>query len=233
MGTYAGIQTRVRRRVIDAPAAVVAEVPTLVNEGYKAIQKQHNFKVMEKLAAFTTVVDTRALGVQPTDFKEFHDTDRPYYLFNSGSVRPIQLAGSKFGLLTGISEAASNSPRVLYVPPLNVDGTGTWQLYPLPDGNSDYGDGEYRVKVPYYGYLSALSADGDTNWLTDVGEEYIVMYAVMEAFAVDWDEDRMAIWAQKMQLKLQETIRLDKRLRLSGVQELVPFQGNNDPRTRE
>src|SRR5690606_23628102 len=87
MATFSELQTRVQRRVIDLPAAVQAEVPTLINEAMKQLQRRHNFKVMEKVASFTTVAGTQVLGAVPSDWKEWRDF--PFYTEELGRSVPM------------------------------------------------------------------------------------------------------------------------------------------------
>lgn len=233
MATFAELQARVLVAVIDAPTAIIAAVPGFVNRAITKLQQGHNFKTMERVAAFTTVLSTRSIGAMPSDFKAFNG--KPWRVSDSGSVLPLVWGSSHYGTLLGINEESEGPPRSLLD---SDDPTGTgarnWHVYPLPDGNSDYSDGEYRIKVPYFGYLTALSGSTDTNWFTVNAEDFIVDWAVAQAFAIDWDEQRMAVWLQKMDNERKDVVRVDKQYRLSGGDTLVPLhQGVYQPRSEE
>lgn len=229
--TFATIQTRVLRRVIDTPAAVQAEVPQLVNEAMRSIQKRHNFKVMEKISSFVTVEGQRLLDTLPTDFKEFRG--EPWMEDFLGAVWPMTVGANVEGTLLGFDTLDTGRPWVLIDGEAPADDAARqWDVYPLPDGNSDYSDGEYRIKVPYWRYLPALATDGATNWFTENAEEYLVNKATAEAFALDWDENRMAVWEAKADIRYKEVVRQDKLYRVSAVRDLVPTLDGNLARLR-
>jgi hypothetical protein len=232
MATYSELQTQIERRVIDLPSAVTAEVPNLINRIIRELQKNHNFKVMEAEHAVSTTAESQSLGSVPSDFKEFRDF--PYYREEVGRFRRMTIAAAKDGPGEYFGAEDEGYPMVLLDGlPSDVAGARTWTVYPIPDGNSDFDDGEYRIVVPYWKYLPALSADGDTNWFTVNGEAYIVDQVTSEAFFLDWDEQRAAVWAQKAAPFKNDLIKTDKLYRLSGVTELVPhFEGARTPRLR-
>lgn len=229
MGTFLSIRNRVQTRVIDLPTAVLAEVPALVNMAIRRIQVKHNFKVMEaELAAVTNRLagdSGRFLTAMPGLFKEFRGD--PFWIKNDGTVRGLKTA-QKRGDVWGpdyMDNADIGFPLVLVEETgFATDSIPNLDVYPLPDGNSDYGDGEYRIFIPYWTYLTDLVSDGDTNWFTTNAEEWIVAYATSEAFAIDWDEERMAVWAQRAQVFYNDVILQDKRARLAGVTTLVPHR---------
>ena len=107
-----------------------------------------------------------------------------------------------------------------------------FEVFPLPDGQSLYANGQYRIVVPYWKYLTALSASSDTNWFTANAEQWIVWKTASEAFFLDWDEERATFWAQKAAGARKEVIDLDKKYRLAGVRELVPIFDAAGPRLR-
>lgn len=210
---YSTLQSRINTRVIDLPSAVSAEVPTLVNDAIHFLCAQHNFKVMEGEVAFVTTTPsplTHTIGQIPSDWKE--QRDNPYYLSNIGWVKEMLWQPSRLyeyrrwapadqnqigpprDLLLGESKSADNPD------PGNPDQDMSQlniEVYPFPDGQSDYSDGQYRIKVPYWRYLPELSAGTDHNWFTDWADRFIIDYATAEAFMLDWDEQRAGFWMQK------------------------------------
>lgn len=233
MGTFLSIRTRVSTLVIDLPAAVQAAVPALVNAAMRKIQVKHNFKVMEAEALYTTALSTRILGAVPTDMKEI--AQEPFYTeFNyPGQFRRITLTANRHGTVGAFGAQDVGRPMVLLDAIPLVDGSRNYEIYPLPDGLSDYSDGQYRITVPYFRYLPALAADGDTNWFTVYAEEYIVNQATARAFAMDWDEEHLAVWSKLAEEERGEVILQDKRFRLAGVNEFVPlWRGARSPTLR-
>jgi hypothetical protein len=114
----------------------------------------------------------------------------------------------------------------------NDAGARNWEVYPLPDESADWGDGQYRVYVPYWRFLPDLVADGDTNWFTTHAEEFIVKMAAAEGFFYDWDEERGTLWEAKAGSELRDAVVRDKQELLAGVDTFVPHMGQNEPRVR-
>lgn len=232
MATFSELQTRVQRRVIDLPAAVQAEIPTLINEAMKQLQRRHNFKVMERVVSFTTVAGTQVLGAVPSDWKEWRDF--PFHTENLGRSVPMSNANAQTGPKMYYPTDAEGFPQIIVESePIDEAGTRNFILWPIPDGNSDYDDGEYRITIPYWAYLPKLSDSSATNWFTVEAEEYLVNKATAEAFSLDWDEERMAVWSQLAESQAQQIILTDKRNRLAGVNTLVPhYKGALSPNIR-
>lgn len=233
MATFSAIQTRVQRIVIDLPAAVTTEVPSLINEAIRNLMKEHNFKVMEALTSDNlTVISTRALMSVPSDLKEYRDD--PYIRYNLGGYRPLTVAADRNSVMERYDFDDEGEPRVLLdAEPTSSLNARSWEVWPLPDGNSDWDDGEYRISVPYWKYLADLSGDSDQNWFTVNAEEYIIEDAAARAFALDWDMEQEAVHMQKAERFKQRIIKVDKTFRLMGVTTLVPhWRGENYPKLR-
>jgi hypothetical protein len=215
MMTFQELQAEVQVKVIDLPTVITTSVPTLVNRAIRTLQKRHNYKVMEAEAAFTTTLQTRVLGAVPSDFKEFREV--PYLVEDLGRVRIVNVAPTRRDALLFWNDDDEGYPRELL--DALPDGTGArnFEVFPLPDGQSDYVDGEYRVRVPYWRYLPNLIQTSDTNWFTVNAEEFVIFKAVAEAFAIDWDEQRSAVWEAKAEVKRREVEKEDKVYRLSSL----------------
>jgi hypothetical protein len=231
MATFGEIKTRVSNRVIDLPQVVQNEVPSLVNYAYRKVMEKHSFKVMETTAAFVTVAGQRLLGAVPANFKELRS--EPFMREDEGAVKQMITAPDEITVRMAFDEDEEGWPQVIIESEPSDLGVRNWEVWPLPDGASDYTDLEYRVYVPYYRYLPALENDGDTNWFTQNAEEYIVMRAQAEAFGTDWDEERMTMWLQRSETEFRDVVMKDKQSRLAGVKTLVPhWQGANAVRLR-
>lgn len=250
MATFTEIQTRVTRRVIDLPSAVVAEVPKLVNVALLKLQEKHNFRVMEgELAAFTAVnshtllqgIGGAAISIGPTAINVKEWRGEPWYLrYTDGSPRFLSWSPSREALWGSFSQGGASITDASFpsavLEEISDDGnTRGLSVYPLPDGNSDFPDGEYRITLPYYRYLPSLSASGDHNWFTDQssGEEFIVRWATGEAFALNWDFQKFAVLIAQSQIHYKDLVTADKRARLGSVREFVPhWQGAHSTKTR-
>ncbi len=224
MPTFQTLQDRVSRRVVDLPAAVVTEVPDLVNKALTELQEHHDFKIMEATTAqLTTTAAARTLSaVVPTDMKGLRG--RPYLVMFDGSTRDLLMAphlAAALDAYTFDDADDKGEPRLILDPhPSDETGARTWEVWPYPDGLSDWSDGEYRIVVPYWKYLTALSAGADENWFTSNATWYLVFKATAEAFYLDWDEDRGQIWETRAQGELTKALKRDKLARLGSVRQL-------------
>ena len=234
MPTFQTLQDRVTRRVIDLPASVTAEVPDLINKALRTLQEMHNFRVMgteQKL--LTTTVATHPLSAAvPANFKEHRG--RPYLVKNDGSTLDLLLAANRNAVLDvfPLNDANDKGEPKLVLDPEPTDDTGarTMEVWPFPDGLSDYSGGEYRVTIPYWRYVAALSGGTDENWFTSNAEWYLTFQATAEAFYLDWDEPRGQLWEARAGDfspdgravgEFRKVLRQDKLARISSVRQLA------------
>ena len=221
MATFLQLQDEVKANIIDLPTAVVNVVPSLIIRAMRKLQEQHNFKVMEGQQSFVTTLATRVLGAVASDFKEARGL--PWETADEdGMVRKLIYAPRREAIWPAIHEEDEGRPLIILDGQPNSAGTRSYEVYPLPDGNSDYTDGEYRITIPYWKYLPDLSANGDTNWFTVHAEEYLLFQATADGFVKDWDEERALFWTQLAQAKYRDVLNLDKRQRFAEVDTLVP-----------
>jgi hypothetical protein len=237
VATYTQLQTRVQRRVIDLPSSVTAEVPDLINEAIRELQNRHDFQVCEALSGPTStdaVTPSHTLLAQPSDWSKARGD--PYFVRNDGSWGRLTWAPDRAECVKKYGQSTSTSigrPRLLLLGEASDDdGTRNIEVWPYPDGNSDWTDGEYRVYVPYWKFLPDLSASGDANWFSVNALRWIIAKATSEAFYLNWDENRGTLWEAKAEKGANEAIRLDKLQRLGGVGELVWHKDVQTPRVR-
>lgn len=242
MATYSELQARVSQIVIDLPTAVTSQVPTLVRESVRRLQRLHDFKVAEaRTSVFVTVTETRTLGAVPSDWYKWRG--KPQRIDTLGKHRDLGIYpdrpsaerehGSESG---GEADATSlaGPPRALSLSePTDAAGSMNFEVWPFSDGLSTYTDGQYRIVVPYWKMLPTLTASGDSNWLTNNAEQWIAWDAASQAFLLDWDEQRAAVWAQNAAKAFKEVIDADKRLRVSEITELRPSSDARDVRWSE
>ena len=213
MATFSALQTRVQNWLIDTPTHVVNEIPVLITSSIAWLQAQHNFQVMQAQTQFVTsstpalgASQTHVIGQIPTNWKCQRDVN-PYYVLYIGSVREltwqpnrtmcyrrwnaadVNQVGPPGDLLLG--EATNSTIPDPDNPDLNLTDLNI-EVYPFPDGSSDWSDGNYRINVPYFGFLPQLSAGTDANWFTKDGPqaEFCVANAVWQGFMMMEDEAR-------------------------------------------
>lgn len=241
MATNGDIQARVLRRVIDAPPSVVAEIQDLVNDAIREAEDRTDFPWMSSQIAYTTIVNQRTLGAVPGDWKKWRE--KPYYTeFTDGKARGLIIPPNDAAASMAISADRTDRPYYLTRSDLvAATGSSDFNVYPLPNGLSDYADGEYRVTIPYWRYLPDLSANSDTNAATVDRElvQFIIQWASKLAFELDWNSmgagggGQAEYWerlAEKSWLRIK---RREGTNVLSGVNTLVPHMGADDPHIAE
>lgn len=234
MATFGEMQTRVQQIIIDCPTTVTAHIPSFIKEATRRLQTLHNFQVCKALSSvYTTTEGTRVLGALPSNWIRIRGN--PYEIHVDGQVREFAFSldradvereyGSDAGGQAS-TDILSGPPRVILQSESTADsGAANLELYPLPDGNSLYeapNAGEYRIRIPYWKFLTELSAAGDTNWFTVHANEWIVWMAAAEGFFSDHDEERGTLWTQKAMGKWQEIVKRDKLEQVAMVTHLVP-----------
>lgn len=227
---FAALKTEVATLLIDAPTAITTLTPSFVNRAVRKLQQKHNFKVMESEVAYTTTALTRVLGSRPSDWKE--SRGKPYYVYNTGGMREIVYAPSKADALAAFGNNVSfnyGSPRAVW----EDDLPGEFQIYPYPDGLSDYANGEYRLTLPYWKYLGNLIAESDINWFTSNAEQWIIYKAVSEGFFANEDESRAQMWEARANKEYADVLLADKRRRIANVETFVPHLGARRPHLEE
>lgn len=239
MATFAQLQTRVTEIVIDTPTAITSQVPTLIRESVRRLTRLHDFKVCEATTeVFETSLETRVLGAVPSNFYKWRG--KPYLISEQGRVRELGTFPDRASAMRvyGTEDGGEADPTDLSGPPKFLSlsepsdelGTMNFELWPLPDEESLFTDGNYRIAVPYYKYLTALSGNSDTNWFTNNAEQWLAWDAASQAFFLNWDEQRALTWAQNAAKAYKEVIDADKKLRFSEVTELTPSSDARDLR---
>jgi hypothetical protein len=213
MATFQQLQNRVKAWIIDGPTAVINEIPVLITSSIAWLEGKHNFQVMQNELQYVTtstpalgLSQTHVIGQIPVQWKCQRD-DNPYYVLYIGSVRELQWqpnrtmmyrqwnrqdvnqVGPPHDLLLG--EATNSTIPDPNNPDLNMSALNI-EVYPYPDGSSDWSDGNYRINIPYFGYLPALVNPTDANWFTLDGPqaEFCVSSAIWQAFMMMEDEGR-------------------------------------------
>lgn len=234
--TFSDLETRVQTRLIDVRAEVTAEIPLLINEAIQALCGVHNWNCMKAELQFITnsrAANPHILGQIPTgttsqwQWKE--PRGDPYYLMQIGDTREMVYTSSRtmtYRQFSAFDTFDVGPPRQLLIgeasnpqipDPANADasmGSLNIEVYPMPDGMSDWNTapgGEYRVNIPYWGYLPDLSSPTSVNWFTLNAAPFIIDFATGRGFQLDWDETRAqywlaSAWGQKFDGSNQSTI---------------------------
>lgn len=237
---FSDIQTRVQSNVIDLPSAVVANVPTYINRAIRSAERRYNFKYMEQSATFLTTTLVTSLtnqdgvsGSTIKNFKEFLGRG-PYLLQQNANAKQLYVVNEDREALQTftLNTTYPDRPQFIELTSLDNNQTATFLVYPYPDTNSDWADGNYRIIIPYVAYSATLVGAADTNWLVVNGDDYIEEAASALAFQANHDYQNMQVWASMADKHWQEIKKADKLRRLSGTDTLVPqFDGANQGMT--
>lgn len=228
--TFQELQDEILLLVIDTPTAVQTLVPKFVNRAIKKLQRKHNFKIMETSVAMTTGLLIRTLDAVPDNWKQVRS--KPYYTEELGSVREMKYVSTQVEALVSYGNDPDldyGSPRLIF----ENSESGKFEVYPFPDGLSDYTDGEYRVTLPYWKFLDDLSASSDTNWFTENAEQWIIYQGVAEAFYANEDEDRAQVWERRAAQEYKDVLLTDKTRRQADTETFVYHTGARSPHTQE
>jgi len=211
VATFSEIQTKVQTWLRDFPTDTLAEIPSLINDSQRELQRQHNFRVMEAVVSLTTVDATNDLGTI-ADFKE--PRADPFWTDLDGGTTPFDWQPSLDYLVQRYQADSEGSPKYLYWEETSGAGVAGIQVFPLSDGLSQHPGGQYPITIPYWKFLPALSGAGDTNWFTIFGDKYLRLHAVGWGHMLNLDEDRAGPYLRAADIEAQLIIRADKLTRV-------------------
>lgn len=229
MATFNELTTQVKSELIDVPQRTDALVATWVNQAVRKLQFRHDFSVCKTTTAvLKTTAGSYTLGALPSDFLRFRK-EPPFVITHDGRVYNLGVGNAtpnamrEFGTTLG-GEADANiltgPPQVVSVSDASdTANTRTLQIFPLSDSNSLYTGapaGQYRIVVPYIKLLPSLASDGDSNWITNIAEEFIIFQAVARGYFFNQDEQRGQLWQQRAQGEVQDVIARDKNESIGG-----------------
>lgn len=230
MPTFGELKTRLQRWVIDSNTGLTAETSALVVKGWKEVQKRHNFHIMQAEVSATTSITTTVLASAPSNWKERRGD--PWLVDASGNTTPISWAPSKNEMIkqfeTSNTTTGTGQPAFI-LEAANSDEVSppNLEVYPLPNVLSDYSDGNYRIVIPYWKYLSQPSDSADTDWLMQNVDWVILFHALAHAFWLNWDPENAALWEQKAEAELKKEKILEKKTRVSRSGILTPRRNVN------
>lgn len=104
-------------------------------------------------------------------------------------------------------------------------------VLPRPDGKGLRSDNEYRIFLPYYGFLRDLDNDGDRNWFTDFGTLAVIEMAVAIGAEVNQDKEKATRYLALAETRIARLISLDKGL-VTVSPTTLPVRTGARPQTR-
>ncbi len=223
------IVSRVEEWLLDLPTETVANVPRFVNEAIHKAEQKHNFLHMERVLEVTTVTGQRELADFPSDYKAGRSD--PWYETNQGAIVEFDWAPSRSDMHRQYGNNSTNdrgSPEFILEVRDEVEGVEELWCYPFPSDQSDYSDGLWRVKIPYWGYTPDLSG-AQNNFITRNGDYYCIHFAAARGFWFNRDRENAAIHQQIARQEYRDLKNEDKRAKFKRRNELTVSTGANDP----
>ncbi len=215
--TFSTLKDRLGRRIIDENTSFTTEQGDLINFAHRELQDRYNFKVMEAKTTAVTSALTRALVSIPSDWKEARA--EPWLVDVSGNTDHIVWIPTEHEAQKSYDD---NTTVDTGEPQFLLENATTIDVYPYSDSNSDHADSEYRIVIPYWKYLTELSADGDNDYLTNTYPWAIVYFATAQGFWLNQDEQRATFWEQKAEAQIRNKIRTEKKKKFRRTGFLRP-----------
>lgn len=216
---FAQIQSNVENYLLDLPDETQAAIPSWINEATRDAERRFNWRHMEAEIEIQTVVGVRELVNEPLRYKE--SRGYPYVLHQDGGRDEIQWAPSLSDMLRQVPEASidptkgAGEPAFLLARYDEYDDDYELSVYPLPDGRSQWANGEYRIRIPYWRY----TAEGPglaTNWFSQNLPYYLIFKAAALGFEFNRDEQRAQYFERRAEQQFKKGSGQQKRARLQG-----------------
>lgn len=210
---FSTLQGHVQDYVLDLPTETQALVPVWVNRAIEKAARRYNFRFMHTVMEATTAENTRKLADKPADWKE--TASLPWLLEQGGGSKEINWAASASDMIRLFGSAApaegSAIPIDAGTPAFLLETADELEVWPFPDTQATWDDGNYRLRVPYWAMPADLSADDDSNWLTEQAPFYVIYDAAAEGFLFNQDEQRAGIYQQLAEIEIVRIRNREKR----------------------
>lgn len=216
---FSQIQDYVKFYILDDPQGVLDRVDTWINQAMRQAEDRHNFLHMHASADFVTSAGVRKLGDLPERFKRIRG--HPYRTRDDGGTLEIDATYSRSDIIRRFNNDSDNdrgNPLMLFI---NRE-TDDIEVFPYPDDNSDYGDGNYRITVPYWEYTADLVSTSDTNWWTDNFPFSLIHQATADGLLALREPETASTHIQLASSEFRRAVKRDSREQLPADLTLTP-----------
>lgn len=220
----------VEQYLLDLPDDTVALVPTWINQSVKDAERHHNFRHMERTAQFVTIPNQREQLDVPAQYKESRSD--PFLIRNDGAVDEIDWAPSHSDMIRQYGNDPAidiGSPQFILEIFDGDEDVTEFHSYPMPDTQSLYPDGNYRLNLPYYAFSVDMLAGSDSNFVTNNAEFYVIYKSVEYGMFFNRDEKRAIAYRNLAEAQFKIFRRVDKKKRMQRRNELTLRLGVNRP----
>lgn len=211
------ILARISANVLDLPTEVQHNVEAYMQSSILSLELLHNFSCMRAELVYVTsstpalgANQTHVIGQIPAGWKA--PRGLPYYVMYIGTVQQLEWLPEREYVYRSWNAADINQvgapcslligeAQNLTIPdPSNPDFSATnlnIEVYPFPDGSSDWADGNYRIHTPYWSYLTIPNKDSDTNWFCQNAFEFIIAAATQACYEAASLAQASTYWSSK------------------------------------
>lgn len=210
------VKAEVESWLLDLPAGASSRVQGWINQAVLDATQRYNFKFMEDEELPITVNQQRELFTKPARWKARRE--EPYIFWQDGSTTPINWAQSEAQMIRTyaiqLPDEGNTSPADEGQPRYLLERDTTVDVFPLPDDESDWNNGLYRLAVPYWRHAAEMSADADTNFFTANAPYYCIWRACALGFKWARDEERADTYVRDAEREFQKVKTQDKLAKL-------------------
>lgn len=222
MPDFSALKTRVKDYLIDVPTKTNALVGDWINLAVREAEERFNFKHMKSITTLTTTEGTSNLS-NPiiARFKSFKEPAFSILDDEFNTMRELGMMVSSSDVFRRFGSDETGAPEYISFEH-NPDRI---VVYPIPDGESDYSDGEYRIFIEFWRYSAPLVNNSDTNWFTDNAEWYVTFRAVAEGMLFNRDHGEAEIYFGRANAELLKHVRTNKQTQHRLPRQVVPRTG--------
>lgn len=219
MATMATLVSAVQAYTVTTNGPTVLDTTTCeecVNTAMRALMRTHNFRGQQVSFDTTFPAGTDGLALPATFVKEYGVWTRNAAAADpSGALGPLDKTMRQMW----IEEVDPQVLRDTVFPSVAAPGMRTptqqyyiWalKLYLVPTPTADV-----DITIDYWSFLVDLTGAG-SNWFTTVLPDTLRMGAIAEAYRYLHEEERATAWMQLFSAGMQDAIRYDESLAMSG-----------------
>lgn len=192
---YGELKDRIAEWLDDESATTVAKVPQFISLVEVELNRDPDLRHPRMEIRATRTDDAEYIPL-PTDFIEMVSLT-----VNGTPLKPLGAAGAA-AMQSMRSGGATGKPKFYEV------ADDTVLLYPAPDT-------DYEFEMRYYQRITALAADGDTNWVLTYAPDVYLYGALLHSAPYLKNDERVATWASAYKQTL-DSLKADGRRRRYG-----------------
>lgn len=205
MATHTQIRAAVLRNLDRAGVSTTesGDVTTYLNQlTREVICAEHNWAFMRQENTITSVDGTDTYSFTETATGRFKDAERMYFRATSSDDYVRLVETTEQALLEGFTEQVEDKPLVW-----SYLGSRQFRVRPIPDAST------YTFRVFTWEYPADLSADGDTNELTNYHSQLLEWGATARGLLQYGEFDQSQLWDAKFRAEFERSLKLERQVK--------------------